>query len=85
MNISDFLTAIPANYELYAALFIIACKIVTVLVPPPSATSKFLPVFRVISMLALNIGWATNRIQSRNAPVVDTSHPKQQDVAGHDK
>ncbi|AOX20898.1 hypothetical protein [Kozakia baliensis] len=63
MNFSDFLAEIPARYELFIALLVIACKVVTIFVRPPAATSKWAPVFQIVSIIALNIGWATNRLQ----------------------
>ncbi|AQS87696.1 hypothetical protein AA101099_2638 [Neoasaia chiangmaiensis NBRC 101099] len=63
MDLSTILAGIPARYELYAALLIIACKVVTIFVRPPDATSRYAPLFRIVSLLAMNIGWAANRLQ----------------------
>ena len=70
MDLSGFLNDIPARYELWVALFIITCKLLTVFVRPPKDGSPWAMPFQMISLLALNIGWAANRLQtgrSKNA------------------
>lgn len=57
------LNSIPENWALSVALFVIACKIVTVFVRPPAAGSRWVPVYQLVTLIALNIGWAANRLQ----------------------
>lgn len=57
------LNAIPAQFALPAALLVIACKLVTVFVRPPAATSVWAIPFQIVTMIGLNIGWAANRLQ----------------------
>lgn len=63
MELDSFLSAIPATWWPYAALLIIACNLVTVLIRPPGAGSRWVLPYRIISALALNIGWAANHIK----------------------
>lgn len=74
MNISSLLTALPDSVQGYAALIIVACNLVTVCIRPPSAGSRWILPYRLISTLALNIGWATNHLQPGHAEK-DSRHP----------
>ncbi len=60
---STLLNALPAQYELCVAIFIILCKLVTVFVKPPAATSKLAWLYQIVSLVGLNVGWAANRLQ----------------------
>ncbi|CAI9119526.1 hypothetical protein [Brytella acorum] len=62
MDPSLLLAALPERYTLAAALLVIACKIVTVFVQPPPASSRWARVYEIVSAVALNIGWAANRL-----------------------
>lgn len=75
MDITPFLNLLPDNIALIVAGLIIACKLVTVAVRPPSAGSRWQLPYRTISMAALNIGWATNRFQAGRSSH-DTTPPK---------
>jgi|GEM_PF-5754922 len=57
------MAAIPQGYEIYAVCIIIFCKLLTVFIRPPAPTSHWAPVFQIITTIALNIGWASNRLQ----------------------
>ena len=63
MDFSDLLNSLPAAWWPYAALLIIACNLVTVFIKPPAAGSRWVLPYRLISTLALNIGWATNHLK----------------------
>lgn len=63
MDLSTLLALVPPAYGIYAAALIIACKIATVFWQPPALTSKWTPVYRIVSAIALNVGWAANLIQ----------------------
>lgn len=63
MDFSTLLSAVPATYDLYVALFIILCKLVTVFVKPPASTSKVAWLYQIVSLIGLNVGWAANRLQ----------------------
>jgi len=63
ITLAALLNAVPARFVLPVALFVIACKAVTVFVRPPPATSKWAKPFQIVSMIALNVGWAANRLQ----------------------
>ncbi|GAJ29087.1 hypothetical protein [Acidomonas methanolica] len=80
MDISTLLAAIPAQFTLYPALLIIACKIVTIFVRPPASTSRWAKIFALVNMLALNIGWATNRLQIDRTGIMV---PREQAAAAH--
>lgn len=58
--------------SLACALIVIACKIVTAAVPPPAATSRWAILYNAVSLVALNIGWAVNRIQPGKTAVMTT-------------
>ncbi|MBA5726423.1 hypothetical protein [Bombella mellum] len=72
MNFSDLLTALPGSVQGYAALLIVVCNLVTVFIRPPAAGSRWVLPYRVISAVALNIGWAANHVR-----------PGQTDKNGH--
>lgn len=63
LDLSSLLAMVPAKYALPVALFIIVCKLVTVFVRPPASDSVWAKPFQVVTMIALNIGWAANRLQ----------------------
>lgn len=63
MDVSTLLTALPDNVQGYAALVIIICNLVTVFIKPPAAGSRWVLPYRLISTLALNIGWAKNHLK----------------------
>lgn len=71
IDLSGILGMIPARYDLYAALLIIACKLTTVFVKPPAAGSRWVGPYTLISLAGLNIGWAANHLKSGH------SKPKQ--------
>lgn len=62
-DLSGLLADIPARYELWVALLIIGCKLVTVFLPPPQNTSRLNGIYRLVALLGLNIGWAANRLE----------------------
>lgn len=63
MDLSMLLACLPSDYGLYAALLIVICKVITSAVQPPGAGSRWARPYQLINMMALNIGWATNRLQ----------------------
>lgn len=63
MDVSTLLTALPDSVQGYVALVIIACNLVTVFIKPPAAGSRWVLPYRLISTLALNIGWAKNHLK----------------------
>lgn len=63
MDLTSFLTSIPAGIQTYAASIIIICNLMTVFIRPPAAGSRWVMPYRIISALALNIGWAANHIK----------------------
>ena len=67
MDFSDLLTSLPNSWQGYAAFIIITCNLVTVCIRPPAAGSRWILPYRLISALALNIGWATNHIRPGHA------------------
>lgn len=67
MDFPDLLTALPNSWQGYAAFIIIACNLVTVFIKPPGAGSRWVLPYRVISTLALNIGWAANHLKPGHA------------------
>lgn len=73
MNLTSFLTSIPTGLQTYAASVIIICNLVTVFIRPPVAGSRWVLPYRIISALALNIGWARNHLQP-GQPEKETSH-----------
>ncbi|EHH67985.1 hypothetical protein [Gluconobacter morbifer] len=67
-DMSGLLADIPTRYELWVALFIISCKLVTVFVPPPQEKSFFSGPYRLIAFLGLNIGWAATHLRMSAQP-----------------
>ncbi|KON65740.1 hypothetical protein KOEU_04270 [Komagataeibacter europaeus] len=69
------LDAVPAQYTLYAAVFVLACSAVSALVPPPHAGSRWAVAYQVITTIGLNIGWAENHFKPGQSgvrvPLVD--------------
>ncbi|MCX5616979.1 hypothetical protein NQF87_08365 [Bombella sp. TMW 2.2559] len=63
MDINSILDTLPAAWALPASLLIIACNLVTVFVRPPAAGSRWVLPYRLVSTIALNIGWAANHIK----------------------
>lgn len=72
-DLSGLLADIPARYELWVALLIIGCKLVTVFLPPPQNTSRLNGIYRLVALLGLNIGWATNRLERQASKKGDVS------------
>lgn len=62
MDFSTILGFVPESCALYVALFIIACKILTVFIRPPATGSRWVTAYQLVSLIALNVGWATNRL-----------------------
>lgn len=60
---TTLLNALPDKYALCVSAFIILCKLVTVFVKPPAATSKLAWLYQIVSLIGLNVGWAANRLQ----------------------
>ncbi|MBS4075414.1 hypothetical protein KGY14_09450 [Ameyamaea chiangmaiensis] len=67
MDISFLLSCLPDSDLRYVAFVIVACKLVTVCVPAPADTSRWLPLYRLVNAVALNIGWARNRFDPSSA------------------
>lgn len=63
MDINDLLSLLPAAWPPYASFVIIACKLVTVAVRPPNAGSRWVLPYKIVSTIALNIGWAANHFK----------------------
>lgn len=63
MDPSLLLAALPAQYTLCTALLVIGCKVMTIFIRPPATTSPWAVPYEIISAIALNIGWAANRLQ----------------------
>lgn len=63
MDISALLPLIPAAYAAYVAAFIVVCKLITVFWQPPEAASKWAVIYKIVSTIALNVGWAQNRLR----------------------
>lgn len=64
MDATPFLDLLPNNLGLIAACLIIVCKLITVSVRPPASGSRWGLPYRVVSTIALNVGWAANRFQA---------------------
>ncbi|MXV36792.1 MULTISPECIES: hypothetical protein [unclassified Saccharibacter] len=64
MDITSFLDLLPNNIGLIVTGVIIACKLITISVRPPASNSRWELIYRAVSTVALNIGWATNRFQA---------------------
>lgn len=63
MDFTSLLAALPDSVQGYAALIIILCNLVTVFIRPPASGSRWVQPYKLVSALALNIGWATNHIR----------------------
>lgn len=63
MDLDPLLDTLPAAWWPYAAAVIITCNLVTVFIRPPAAGSRWVLPYRVISAVALNIGWAANHVR----------------------
>lgn len=75
--IEDVTQFLPTRWQPYVPLVVLAivvsCKLVTVAVPPPAATSRWAGLYGVISRVALNLGYAVNAFQpGRSAVMVPT-------------
>ena len=57
-------------YLVYAPIVIAACKIITVVCPPPVAGSRWLGVYKLVSAVALNFGYASNAVPPGLPPTV---------------
>ncbi|WP_395371828.1 hypothetical protein [Komagataeibacter diospyri] len=79
--IALLLTEVPEQYAFYVALFIIACGVVTAMVPPPHAGSRWAVAWQAITTIGLNIGWAENHFKPGQSgvrvPVADKPAAKQ--------
>ncbi len=73
MDITSFLTSLPTSIQTYVASVIIICNLMTVFIRPPAAGSRWILPYRLISILALNIGWAKNHLQPGHSEN-ETSH-----------
>lgn len=49
-------------YLVYAPIVIAVCNIITVVVPPPAAGSRWVGVYKLVSAIALNLGHAANAV-----------------------
>lgn len=47
-------------YLIYLPILVAACKIVTVVIPPPAAGSRWIVPYNIVSRIALNFGNARN-------------------------
>lgn len=74
MDMTPFLAAIPSTYGIYAAIVIIFCKIFTIIIVVPAPTSRWAKPYAVINAIALNIGWAANRLQVGRAGIMVQAH-----------
>lgn len=63
MDLDPLLDTLPAAWWPYAASAIVACNLMTVFIRPPAAGSRWVLPYRVISAVALNIGWAANHVR----------------------
>ncbi|MBV1829736.1 hypothetical protein HNW77_01305 [Komagataeibacter sp. AV436] len=57
------LNSVPAQYTLYAALFVLVCSAISALVPPPHAGSRWVMAYQIMTTIGLNIGWAENHFK----------------------
>nr|WP_294918069.1 hypothetical protein [uncultured Neokomagataea sp.] len=64
VDFSGVFNAIPQQYESWMAFFIIFCKLITVIMPPPVSNSYLYNIYKMISFMGLNIGWASNCLGS---------------------
>ncbi|MCE2574397.1 hypothetical protein [Komagataeibacter sp. FNDCR2] len=60
---TGLLAFVPEQYAFYVAMLIFACSALSAAVPPPSAQSRWVIAYQVITMIGLNIGWAENRLK----------------------
>lgn len=74
VDMSGIFNAIPPQYETWAAFFIIFCKLITVVMPPPVSNSYLYNVYKMVSFMGLNIGWASNCLE--NIKVKEVSNVK---------
>lgn len=74
-GVLTFLSTIPwlGPYLPFIVGAFVACKVFTMAVPPPVAGSKFVTVYKVISTLGGNIGFARNATVPGMAPDVRTA------------
>ncbi|GBR53956.1 hypothetical protein AA106555_1503 [Neokomagataea thailandica NBRC 106555] len=75
VDLATLLNIFPKEYETLLAFFIIFCKLITVLFPPPNNKIVY-SAYRVISVLGLNIGWASNYIESSKSKLSIDSNIK---------
>ena len=57
-------------YLVYLPIIVALCKLVTVACPPPVAGSRWLGVYKLVSAVALNFGYAANAIPAGLPPSV---------------
>ncbi len=67
MDFSSILSALPNNVQGYAALLIIACAALSTIIRPPAAGSRWTIPYRLMNILAFNIGWAANHLPNNRA------------------
>jgi len=61
MDLSIILALIPAQYAMYAAALCGVCAAIATVLPPPSAASgAYSLVYKVVNVLAANVGHAKN-------------------------
>ena len=79
--LAAMLEYVPAQYDLYVALFIIACGAVTAMIPPPHAGSRWAVAYQLMTTIGLNIGGAENHFKPGQSgvrvPVADKPAAKQ--------
>lgn len=79
--IAVMLEYVPAQYDLYVALFIIACGAAAAMIPPPHAGSKWAVAYQLMTTIGLNIGWAENHFKPGQSgvrvPLADKPAAKQ--------
>ena len=73
------LNTLPEPYGSIISCVIIACGAIQAAVPAPATGSYWVLPYRVMSVVALNIGWAINhvagRVNSSQGPVAHDSKP----------
>lgn len=73
------LGTLPEPYGTIISCLIIACGAIQAAVPAPPAGSYWVLPYRIMSVVALNIGWAINhvagRVNASQGPVAHDSKP----------
>ncbi|GBQ32323.1 hypothetical protein HLH34_04515 [Gluconacetobacter azotocaptans] len=73
--LSALLLCLPAQYSLYAAWLVVTCAAISAGVPAPAPGSRWGPIYRAINVVALNVGWAANRLRDANSPAESDTAP----------